>query len=141
MNQQPILYYKRTYSQIVACIVILLSACSGEQLSEYTPKPSAFASVNQLMVIVEKNAWNGAVGENFVYHFGSAYPILPQPEPIFDITQATGKEFFGVKKQLRNILILGNVSDDNPTSNIIKQVIVGHSFSASVNLKMKPIDT
>lgn len=105
------------------CLVLLVGAsCSsdiGQQLKTF---PTAYGSRNQLVVVADEEVWKSAIGDSIRYYYSSAYPILPQPEPIFDLTHYTPEELEEdqFKKQLRNYLIVGNLQNmDSPTTQFI----------------------
>ena len=91
-------------------------------MSKFEPRVNAFGRANHLVVIADEDLWKGAVGDTFKYYFSSAYLILPQPEPIFDLQHWTAYEITSepIRQKKRNYLILGNLADmDSPTTKII----------------------
>ncbi|MEM9886313.1 MAG: DUF4837 family protein, partial [Bacteroidota bacterium] len=73
---------------------------------------------NQLVVVMDDDLWQSDVGDTVRFYYGSAYPVLPQPEPIFDLTHFTPQEMLEepLRKQLRHFLFIADVSDeDSPT--------------------------
>lgn len=95
--------------------VIFFSSCGEEVASTYKAKPTAMGKTNQLVIIADQETWDGPIGDTLKYYYSTAYPILPQPEPIFDLKHFTpdkvNKEFLW--KELRTYLILGDMSDKN----------------------------
>ncbi|MCB0707204.1 MAG: DUF4837 family protein [Saprospiraceae bacterium] len=94
-------------------IILLLASCSSEMREKLEPRPTAFGPLNQLVVVADKNMWEGAVGDTFEYYFASAYPILPQPEPIYDLRYFSPDDLFQKKerRELRNYVILADLND------------------------------
>ncbi|NJL76978.1 MAG: DUF4837 family protein [Saprospiraceae bacterium] len=91
----------------------------GNQLKTF---PTAYGSRNQVVVVADDEVWKSAIGDSIRYYYSSAYPILPQPEPIFDLTHYTPEELEEdqFKKQLRNYLIVGDLQNmDSPTTQFI----------------------
>ena len=110
---------------VFACL-LLFSACSEEMSRSFSPPSNAFGKVNQLYVIADKDIWESAVGDTIQYYFSSAFPILPQPEPLFDIKHFTPKDLQEdpLRKELRTYLFVGDLSDPNsPTAQLIKKDI------------------
>ncbi|MFK7808092.1 MAG: DUF4837 family protein [Saprospiraceae bacterium] len=104
-------------------LLTLLSfySCQSD-MSQFEARRSAFGRVNQMVVIADQELWEGAVGDTFRYYFSSAYPILPQPEPIFDLHHWTAGEVTSepVRQLKRTYLILGDLSDeDSPSAKMI----------------------
>lgn len=108
-------------------VLLLIASCSsGDSNSSWSPKPGSYGDKNFLAVVADQELWEGAVGDTFQYYFSSAYPILPQPEPILDIKHFTPSDFLSEppRKELRSILFLGDLSDeDSRTTKWIKEDI------------------
>ncbi|MBR9920419.1 MAG: DUF4837 family protein [Bacteroidetes bacterium] len=94
--------------------VLLLASCSSEMREKLEPRPTAFGPLNQLVVIADENLWEGAVGDTFDYYFASAYPVLPQPEPIYDLRHFSPEELMYKKerRELRKYVILADLNDE-----------------------------
>ncbi len=62
--------------------VLLFSACKdmgGGKLQ------SVSGTTNELLVVMPKNLWDGAMGDTVRQFFGQEMTGLPQKEPIFDM--------------------------------------------------------
>ncbi len=104
---------------IFIVFVVLLNACSSEVGSKYRPKSPAFGKMNDIVVICDKNVWESFIGDTFSYYYESAFPVMTQPEAIFDLRHMTSEEVMAddLKKQLRTFIVLANLGDANsPTS-------------------------
>jgi hypothetical protein len=79
------------------------------------PKPSAMGVMNEIVAIADEEDWNTMIGDTFQYYFASAFPIMPQPEPFFDIRHFTLEEINGqpLRQQLRTYVVLCNLNDDD----------------------------
>lgn len=111
--------FKRAFILIVFFIVC---SCSEEMQSSLKPIPSAFGELNQIIVVADDRVWNGPIGDTIRWYFSAAYPVLPQPEPIFDLAHFTPAELEAEpsRKELRTYLIVGNLSEvDSPTTQLI----------------------
>jgi hypothetical protein len=93
--------------------IFLLGSCSSEMREKLDPRPEAFGPLNQLAVIADEVIWESPVGDTFDYYFASAYPILPQPEPIYDLRYFTPDQLYQKKERrsLRRYVILANLTD------------------------------
>jgi len=69
------------------CLLFLSSffSCSNVDMAQFEARTAAFGQVNDMVVVADQKVWESAVGDTFRYYFSSAYPILPQPEPVFDL--------------------------------------------------------
>jgi hypothetical protein len=114
-------------------LLLLLSACGSEVQQSLAPTPTAYGKINQLTVICDTAIWNGPVGDSLRFYYSSAYLILPQPEPIFDLDHVTPEELamFPIKRELRTYLIVGNLSEEESTTNgIIREDIDAEKLQA-----------
>lgn len=67
-------------------------------------KPSASGKSGELLVVINNHRWDGMAGEIIKNTFASAVPMLPQPEPQFNIIQIDHKAFVRLFETHRNIL-------------------------------------
>lgn len=101
-----------------------LFSCSEDMRQGLRPVPTAYGKLNQLIVVADEELWESNVGDTIQWYYGAAYPILPQPEPIFDIVHFTpyDMEAQQMKRELRTYLIVADLSDeDSPTAQMIRQ--------------------
>jgi len=115
----------------------LFVACNNEVSQKLEPKGSALGKMNEIVVIADEKVWEGAVGDTFRYYFESAYPILPQPEPLFDLRHFTPEELVRqpLRKELRTYTILADLSDsDSETTKMVRKDLGSEKFDYA----MKP---
>lgn len=95
--------------------IYLFSSCSQDSISNFKAIPTAFGSLNEIVVISSKQIWEGPVGDSLRFYYSSAFPILPQPEPVFDLRHFTAEQLESepMRKELRNYLIIADLSDYN----------------------------
>ena len=106
----------------VFLLLCLVSGCSDEIQSSLKPVPHAFGELNQIIVVADEEIWEGPIGDTIRFYYSAAYPVLPQPEPIFDLSHFTPMELElePSRKELRTYLIVGNLSDaESPTAQLI----------------------
>ena len=106
--------YKRL-CQYLAVLGVLgtLSACGPEAVQQLSNDPIAFGRINQLNVIADSTLWEGPMGDTVKYYYMAPYPILPQPEPIFDVRQFSMEDLRRdpLRKELRHYLVVADLSD------------------------------
>ncbi len=116
------------YLSIIAWLAcLLLSSCTGETTSGgvVREKPSinyAHGRINQILVISDNNIWEDAPGDTFYYYFNAPYILLPQPEPVFDISHLTLEELEkqSIRKEFRTLVFLANLNDaSSPTTKLV----------------------
>ncbi len=119
-------------------LTTLLTNCSSDMRSSLEPQSNAFGPANQVIVVADQDLWEGPVGDTFRYYFSSAYPILPQPEPVFDLKHFTAGEITSepIRQRKRTYMLLGNLSDDtSPTSSMIRSDLGAQNLARSQSEK------
>lgn len=109
---------------LAGLMAIFLSACSEDVQRGLQPVPTAFGKINQIEILIDEELWEGPVGDTLQFYYSGAYPILPQPEPIFDLRPITPHqlEMDPIKKELRTYLIIADLSDmESATSAIVRR--------------------
>jgi len=111
---------------LILVSVITVISCNDEVVNTYAAKPVAMGRLNDLVVIADDDLWQGMPGDTFRHYFESAYPIMPNPEPMFDIRHFTSKELRGesLRKELRTYVILADLADnESQTSKMVRKDI------------------
>jgi hypothetical protein len=95
--------------------LIFVISCTKEARNSLRAIPNAFGTLNEIVVIADKDVWNGPVGDTLMHYYTQAFPVLPQPEPVFDIRHFTGEQLLAdpFRKELRTYLFLGDLSNEN----------------------------
>lgn len=105
---------------------VFLVSCSEEFQKKLEVTPKALGSANEIVVIADKDIWEGEIGDTLRYIYESAYPMLPAPEAIFNLRHYTiaDLEASRLRKELRTYLYLADLSDANsPTTKAIAKDI------------------
>ncbi|MDH3649466.1 MAG: DUF4837 family protein [Saprospiraceae bacterium] len=91
-----------------------LSNCTEETRKRLAPTPIAIGSLNQVAIVCDQDIWQGPIGDSISFYFGSAYPILPQPEPWFDLKHFTPEELDAepTRRELKAYVIIGDILDE-----------------------------
>ena len=102
-----------------------LASCASDAVQRsLEPDKIAFGKVNRINVICDEDVWLGHIGDSLRYYYGAAYPLLPQPEPIFDLAHLTVDDIRKdpLRKELRTYLIVADMSDEtSKTAALIRQ--------------------
>lgn len=105
---------------ILLLVLFSLTHCNEETQKTMGLKaiPNAFGDINELVIVADKDLWEGPIGDTIRFYYSSAYPILPQPEPILDLRFFTPEQLNGApdRKELRNYLIVANLKDENSST-------------------------
>lgn len=119
----------------ILAIALLLSSCNSEVAQQLDSKNPALGKLNQIIVVADEDLWIGSVGDTFRYYFESAYPILPTPEPIFDLKHYTPQELSAsaVRKELRTYAFLADLSDtESPTAQLLKKDMGDEKYNSAL---------
>jgi hypothetical protein len=95
----------------------------------------AFGRINQINIICDQAIWDGPIGDSLRFYYGSAYPILPQPEPIFDLRHMTMEDLRKdpLRKELRTFIVVADLADQtSETGALIRQDVGSEKIGASV---------
>ncbi len=106
--------------------VLLFASCSEEMTQKLKSTPNALGTANQIVVIADKDLWEGTIGDTFRYYFEGAYPMMPAPEAIFDIKHYTPQQLEEgpLRKELRTYLYLADLSNNgSQTARVIAKDI------------------
>ena len=89
----------------------------------YEAKPKALARMNEIIAVADEDLWS-SVQDSFNYYFQSAYPVMPSPEPMFDVRHFSPKElgYEPLRKELRTYLVLADLEDlEAPTTKMLRR--------------------
>ncbi|NRA49030.1 MAG: DUF4837 family protein [Phaeodactylibacter sp.] len=104
----------------------VFQSCSEEVQRSMKAIPTAFGQLNEIVIVMDQELWDSPVGDTLRYYYSSAYPLLPQPEPIFDLRHFTPIDLKKdpLRKELRTYMFVGNLSDeDSPAAQMIRKDI------------------
>lgn len=93
----------KTYSLLISMLLLLVLTGSCNSGSVMT---NATGFAYEVVVVMNQNDWKGEAGEAVKADLESDVPGLPQPEPSLKITYVQPKDFDGLLKYVRNILIV-----------------------------------
>lgn len=107
----------------LALLVFLGQSCDNDKMTQNLQAiPTAFGKVNDVVIIADSSLWRSPVGDTIDFYYGSAYPVLPQPEPIFDLRHFSPEALdrTPIMKELRTYIVVANLSDKNsPTTQMV----------------------
>ncbi len=103
-------------------LLFLYSSCFNNG-SNSNIKPKAISKSNDIVVIADKNIWQSEPGDTFRYYFESAYPITPNPEPLFKLRHFTFEQIDAesLRRQLRTYIVLVDLA--NKSSKTTKMLL------------------
>jgi hypothetical protein len=93
---------KKVFSIFI--LTLLIASCTGND--KFVMRTS-IGKINKVMVVTKASDWTGKVGTEIRNAFGELMVGLPQPEPIFSVSQVAPNGFGSMMKVGRNILVIG----------------------------------
>lgn len=85
---------------ILITLLVLSSCNSGERII-----PNSTGKSSEMLVVIEKQHWNGGVGKEIMDFFGQDMEGLPQPEAMFNFYTIPEADFSSIFQVHRNIFI------------------------------------
>lgn len=103
----------KNISFLILPILYLFSSCTAEQRKNLEPVSSAYGNVNSVVVIADEKTIASMPGDTLLYYLEAAYPILPQPEPLFNVRIYSPVQVLARKerKGLRSYIIVANMGE------------------------------
>ncbi len=129
--QNKIIYYF-----LVMLSLGLVSSCNDEGGGGYKVKPVALGRLNNIAVIAGEEMWESPIRDTFDFYFGSAYPIMPRPEPMFDLRHFTINDLDvePLRKELRTYVLLADLSDaESKTTRMVKSDLGEERYRKALN--------
>lgn len=138
INTSMSLFKHKYFLHVFILAGIIWSSCGGNLAEKLKNIPTAIGSTNQLTVIADQELWDGMIGDTFRYLYEGAYPMMPQPEPLFDVRYYTPAQVSieSVRRELRTYVYLADLSDT--ASQATKQVIADLGDEIVVRAKTDP---
>lgn len=108
----------KTISLIKTAVLVILTvagiSCKNKAA---TGLSNLSGSVNEILVVMDKNEWNGPAGDTVKTWFMQEQLGLPQPEPVFDVLNLPLPSFDKNVKGYRNVLMV-KISPDIDSATI-----------------------
>ena len=118
-------------------ILLMTTSCSEEFQKKLEATPNALGVANQIVVIADDELWESEVGDSLRFYFEAAYPMLPSPEPIFDLRHFSPNDLLEgpTRKELRTYLYMADLSDNGSATS--KEVIKDIGEEKSMKIKLE----
>ena len=105
----------------LASAVIILGGCKGNG----TLLPNVSGKAGEIIVAMDKNEWEGNLGSATREILAAAYPLLPQQEPLFSLSNVPVSGFADLFKVHRNLLFF-NISASDKSGVVYKNDVWAH---------------
>jgi len=119
-------------------ILCFFASCTADQRKGLESKSSAYGNVNSVVVVADELTAGSMAGDTLIYYLEGAYPILPQPEPLFNVRiysplQVTSRS---ERKELRAYVILANMSaEDSAAAAMMERDLGKENIRAALETK------
>ena len=98
-----------------------LSCTNDEVKKAVNYQPHSSGRVDEVMLIMDEEDWQGKQGNVVREVFMKNYPVLPQPEPMFNLSQVPFQAMTDLLKRSASILVVADLSKDHPTARMVKE--------------------
>ncbi len=99
-----------TYLLAVCAAVLALASCNQKKVQKAL-LPNISGKAGEVIVVIEKGAWEGAVGITLRDTLMADHPFLPQAEPLYNLVNVAPAGFNNMFKVHRNIILV-NIKHD-----------------------------
>ncbi len=89
-------------------------------------KSRAIGDVNRIVIVADRELLQTPVGDSIAYHYEQPYPLMPQPEPLYDLRYMTAEEITqnGPRRELRSYVIIADLRDEqSSTTRFVTQML------------------
>ncbi len=99
-----------TYLIAAAAIVMALASCNQKKARKAL-LPNISGKAGEVIVVIDKGSWEGAVGITLRDTLAADHPFLPQAEPLYTLVNVAPSGFNNMFKVHRNIILMNIKSD------------------------------
>ncbi|WP_290701578.1 DUF4837 family protein [Lacinutrix sp.] len=89
---------------LLVAIVATTFSCDNNSKTNVRILPDSAGPVNKIAIVVDNELWQNTVGETIREVMAQSIDGLPQPEPMFSLSQIPTQVFTGFAKQNRSVL-------------------------------------
>ena len=114
-------FYK-TFFPVIICVILFTSCRNTSPFGGQ--KPPAMGRPNQVDIIMDGNLKNSLVWDSLDFYFTSAFPVMPAPEPFFDLRHLTPEDLESdpYKKEMKTMVFVADISDSSSvTSKMVRE--------------------
>ncbi len=97
-----------TYLTAAAAVILALASCNQKKVQKAL-LPNISGKAGEVIIVIDKGAWEGAVGITLRDTLAADHPFLPQAEPLYTLVNVAPNGFTNMFKVHRNIVLM-NIS-------------------------------
>ncbi|MCF8371015.1 MAG: DUF4837 family protein [Bacteroidales bacterium] len=120
---------------ILLPFLILMMACNPDNTGLM---PNVTGKAGEVVIVIDKQLWEGPVGDAFIKQLAGEVPALPQGEPMFDLIDIPRAAFTDIFQTHRN-LILTSISKNvkEPIVKVRKDVYAKPQIAIQIEVNSK----
>ncbi len=100
----------------------LFPSCTNNEVKQAVNyQPHSSGRVDEILLIMDEDEWRGSEGETVRKVFMKNFQVLPQPEPLFSLSQVPMEGVTDLLKRSASILVIADLSKDHPTARMIRE--------------------
>jgi hypothetical protein len=99
--------------------VVALSSCTDQQRKSFSSMPLAIGTPCQTLIIIDPTLANSVVSDSISYNLEAAFPLLPAPEPMLDLTPMAFDDMTEIKFQWKNIIFVADLSEKSALTDFV----------------------
>ncbi|MGM9735506.1 MAG: DUF4837 family protein [Candidatus Cryptobacteroides sp.] len=123
----------------LAMTTLLLSSC-GENSRKKALLPNISGKAGEVIVVIDKSEWEGAIGTTIRDTLANDCPFLPQREPLYNLVDVAPSGFGSMFQIHRNIIIV-NVNSNVTSPGVIYQTDIWATPQCVIRLNAPDSDT
>ena len=108
---------KHTLIRILALVALAAALAGCKEGKKRSLLPNVSGKAGEVVVVIEREQWEGALGVALREALASDTPYLAQREPLFNLSNVPPGNFTNLFKMHRNLLLV-NIDPQNVTSGI-----------------------
>lgn len=102
---------KRIFTYLIMALTAIGLISCNEAKTRHALLPNISGKAGEVIVVIDKGQWEGAVGSTLRDSLACDYPFLPQREPIYNLVDLAPSGFTQMFQLHRNIIIV-NINSD-----------------------------
>lgn len=116
--------FRTLYISVIALLLFSCGKDSGDAMNtnptaqkpaktKTIDKELAKGPLSKIYIIADDSVWDTPMTDSIIYYFQSAYPILPSPEPLYDLMRYSTQQIKNKqeRRELRTYLLLADLND------------------------------
>ncbi len=118
-----LIYVQRIMLFVFVVCTFFLPNCTKQQRNTFKSLPTAIGTPGQVLIVIEPELANSSVGDSIMYLLEALYQPLPSPESVLDVTLIPFDKMTDIKRQWKNVLFIGDLSDNNSILGFIENTL------------------